>query len=285
LFASALFACGGGSDSGDFDPYASDPADPGNPLIRPGTPPPSPGGGGGGGGGGPSGPTPPGITTNLPIVPWAKSPPIGLTWYVGVTENVSRTRLQTIYSTIVGFNNALWNLTEGQVYLYKVVITDNVAPGTTGAQWEANKSLFSTASLDVVVWPDSAWDIAGAAAVTWVTSSSEFGRASRLVLMPESVTVDTVLHESGHSMWNLTWSNFVGLDDEYLDGVQDPVCVMEATYSPTYLCSSSNHVSQAVQPHSCWQQILTDYTLFAHSGTEKASTSAWVTLVQYNDTP
>ena len=281
LLTGALVACGGGK-SAEFDIYSNEPIEPGNPLTPPtgpvggtsgpSTPPP------------PSQPTPPGRTTTQPIVPKLTPPPIGLTWHVGLAENESKAQMQAVYSTLLGVNSALWNLTEGQVYIYKFVISDNVAPGTTPSQWEANQALFDTSKLDVVIWQPKSWDIPGTAGVVWRAVGTGFGRAGRLMLVPSDASADTLNHEASHLIWNLSWAGWT-LDDEYVDGVQDVACLMESSASPVRWCASSNHVAQSSQPHSCWTQLLSDYTGFSHTGTDKASTSAWVSLVTYIDTP
>ena len=105
------------------------------------------------------------------------------------------------------------------------------------------------------------------------------------MLIPDDASGQTRIHETSHLIWGLSWSGSFGLDDEYLDGVQDTACLMESDNSPVRWCSAANHVNQTSQPHSCWTQILSDYPLLAHGGTDTATTNAWVPVVTYNDTP
>lgn len=281
LLALTLTACGGGEKQ-DFDPWDQPEREPGNPLTPPDDvpvtptkpkPPPS------------APPSPPGTVTSLAVVPVTLNPPVGLTWHVGLAENVSKSELQSLYSGLIGVSSSLWQITEGQVYLYKVVLFDAVAVGTTPSQWEANNSLFSTSNLDVVIWPASSWDLTGIAGVVWSTTGNQFGRSGRLMLVPGDASAHTLLHEASHLIWGLSWTNSFSLGDEYKDGVQDAACVMESSASPTRWCSSGNHVNQSSQPHSCWTQILNDYGKLSYTGTDSTTKTGWVPLVTYNDAP
>lgn len=279
-----LPACSG-DEFVPFDPFATDiDFGGGNPFTPPTQAPP--GSGGGGGGTPPPAPIPPGTTTDRSIVSKV-TPPIGLTLYIGMAENVTMAAMQGVYSQFASVNTTLWNMSEGQVYIYKMVISDGVAEGTTPAAWEANKNnLFNSSNLDIVVWPASSWNLGGAAGVVWWTSSStSFGRFNRLMLIPDNASGQTRIHETSHQIWGMSWPGSFGLDDEYIDGIQDAACVMESNNSPVRWCSMSNHVNQSSQPHSCWTQILLDYPLLTHGGTDTATTNAWVPIATYTDKP
>ena len=273
------FGCGGGG-GGDYDPSTQGgtgaPVDvPAGPGELPGGPTPPPSGG----------PTPPGTTTSQPRVARNATPPVGLTWKIGYTENVPLSTLQTIYGKVLSLNSALWDATEGQVYIYEVVITDNVGPGTTTVGWAGNTNSITTTDLDILIWPASSWDLAGVAAFVAYSSPPLYGRTGLIMALPSDATTNTWLRETGHLIWNLSWSVSFGLEDEYLDGVQDSACVMESTNTPWRFCSATNHVHQTSQPRACWAQILLDYTNFTHTDQDKASTSPWITKVTYNDSP
>lgn len=272
------FGCGGGSGTREeVEPFVgilpddtqSDPA----PPPAPPPPPPAPA------------PVPPGSTTSAPRVPRASTPPIGLTWHVGYTENATKARLEAIYAQVVSLNSALWNLSEGQVYIYKVVISDNAGPGTSPTGWQADSSVVPSSNLDIVVWPSAAWDLTGTLGVVWYSSPSTWGRTGLLMLLPSNANTHTWLHEAGHFIWDLSWPGEFGLADEYTDGIQDPACVMESTNPPRRLCSDGNHVAQLSQPHACWHQILLDYANYTHADKDSASTSPWRPKVEYNDAP
>ena len=276
-----ILGCGGGTEPFEMpEPYVNpDPPSGERPTIPlpPSTPAPPPSG--------PTEPTPPGSTTQYPVVPQGGTPPIGLTFHIGISENVSATRMQQIYAKFVGVNSSIWNISEGQVYIYKLVISDNVAPGTKPTQWEANPNLFDTSDLDIVVYPASSWNIFPTLGVVWFSYGAVFGRVGRLMLIPEDVSDLTLDHEVSHLIWQLTWTPIVTLEDEYLDGVQDAACLMESNNTPIRWCSAGNHVAQSIIPHSCWTQILLDYSAFTHSGNDYASTGAWVPKVTYKDAP
>ncbi|MDJ0976289.1 MAG: hypothetical protein QNJ98_17645 [Planctomycetota bacterium] len=279
LLALLPFGCGGGG-GGDYDPSTQGgtgaPVDvPAGPGELPGQPtPPAPGGS-----------TPPGTTTSQPRVPRNATPPIGLTWKIGYTENAPLSTLQIIYGKVLSLNSALWNATEGQVYIYEVVITDNVGPGTTTSGWTLNSSTITTTDLDILVWPKSSWDLSGVAGFVIWSSPPQFGRTGLIMALPSDASTNTWLHEAGHLIWDLSWSVSFGLEDEYLDGVQDISCVMESTNTPWRFCSAANHTHQTSQPRACWAQILLDYANFTHTDQDKASTSPWTTKVTYNDSP
>jgi hypothetical protein len=276
-----ILGCGGGTEPFEMpEPYVNpEPPSGERPTtpLPPSTPTPPPSG--------PTEPTPPGNTTEYPVVPRGPTPPIGLTFHIGFSENVSATKLQQIYATFVGVNSSIWNISEGQVYIYKMVISDNVAPGKTPAQWDANINIFDSSNLDIVIFPKSSWDLPQTLGLVWLSYGATFGRVGRLMFVPEGASDLTLDHEVSHLIWQLTWAPVKTLEDEYLDGIQDVACLMESNNFPIRWCSAGNHVTQSIIPHSCWTQILLDYTTFTHSGTDQASTSAWVPKVTYQDTP
>ena len=270
--------CGGGGGSAvDPDPFVGEIPDD-TPQDRPPTPPeptPPP----------PAPPSPPGSTTTQPRVPLGSTPPVGLTWHIGFTENVSMSQLQSLYGQAVALGSALWSITEGQVYLYKVKIKDNVGPGTTPSAWEANHGVIATSDLDLLIWPSNVWDLPGTNGVVWWSSPAQFGRTGLVMLLPSNASTHTWIHETGHFVWNLSWPISFGLEDEYIDGIQDPACVMESTNPPRRWCSDANHVNQLSQPHACWHQILLDYANYTHNDVDYSTTPAWTPLVTYEDTP
>ncbi|MGH9787029.1 MAG: hypothetical protein ACRD88_22900 [Terriglobia bacterium] len=205
--------------------------------------------------------------TLQPTVPADKIPPIGVTWEVGFTENVTLAAMQSMYNNnFFQLSQALWDVTEGQVYLFRVVFRDAVNPGSTSAALEGGS--YRGDGLDWVIFP----------AANWVSPALGFvifgsvGRTGRVVGAPDNAIPLVFMHESGHFLFNLSWSapNLVpALEDEYIYLPDDPACIMEAN-SMTRLCSggalpSANHVDPQVdsggvpgQPRSCWEQILID---------------------------
>jgi hypothetical protein len=235
-------------------------------------------GGGNGGGGDPPPWPPPPTTTDQPTVPLGSTPPVGLTWHVGITENVPLADMQNLYARFVAANNAIWNITEGQVRVDKIRFTDNVGPGVTVSTFMM--APFPTNTVDIVVWPAAMWDIPAGGAV-----GEQGGRTGRIMIVPDNASIFVLTHEAGHLLFRLSWSVGGLLIDEYRDGVQDPACVMESENLPQRFCSDRNHVNQSCQPHSCWRQILLDYPLFAHSGADTAPNLPPPPTPEYNDTP
>jgi len=236
------------------------------------------GGGGSGGGGSTTPPAPPPpTTTTLPTVPLGATPPVGLTWHVGITENVSRAAMQSLYGTFVAANNAIWNITEGQVRIDKIRFFDNVGSGVTVQAFMSMP--FNTSTLDVVVWPAGMWDVSAGGAV-----GEQGGRTGRTMIIPDNVSVFVLTHEAGHLLFRLSWQVGTLLVDEYADGIQDQACVMESENLPQRLCSDRNHVNQSSQPHACWRQILLDYPTFTQ-GSATAPGLPPPPVAEYNDTP
>lgn len=231
-----------------------------------------------------------------PTVPADKIPPIGVTWEVGFTENVTLAAMQSMFNNnFIQLNQALWDVTEGQVYVFRVVFRDVVDPGSLSEDIQTRGRV---GSLDWAIYPPANWNTP-ALGVVYFGPVGEAGRAGRIVALPDNAGALTFLHESGHFLFNLSWSapNLVpALEDEYVYLPDDPACIMEAN-SMTRLCSggalpSANHVDPQVdsggipgQPRSCWEQILIDYPLFRYAGTNVASASPPTPQVVYNDTP
>ncbi|MBI2931023.1 MAG: hypothetical protein HYY16_05180 [Planctomycetes bacterium] len=211
------------------------------------------------------------------VVDPALRPPVGLTWYVRFNENVSSTVMTTWYSQLAGLSADLWNVSEGQVYLTHVVISDNHAAGARASQaYPAS----ATAS-DMIVYSDTNWDIAPVLGfVTWV-----FGREGRFISIPETTAPETLIHEAAHLVFRLSWPSAPMLEDEYSDGQQDDACIMEGTFTPLRWCAADNHVEQTSQPTSCWQQILADHPWFTYAGTNTTTAPLPPMTVLYYNTP
>ncbi len=235
------------------------------------------GGGGGGGGGAASGPA--------RVVPGA-TPVVLLTWHVGVNDNVSQAQLDALYAALVAFNDTLWNVTEGQVRIDRLVIRDAVAPGVPATSLAS----INTSDVDLIVFTLATWD----ANVDGFVNLS-MGRTGRIIAVPLSPATELMIHEAGHFLWTLQWdvSGFWGealpiLIDEYADdiaGPDDDACIMEDTYWPLRWCSAANHAAQPSQPTSCWQQILVDYPAFSYAGTDVAATAAPAPVVEFTNVP
>jgi len=252
-------ACSGGGKGGGDGDQGSPPANP--------VPPP---------------PAPSGSTTTAPTVPQGGAPPVGVTWHVGLTENVPLARMQALFASFVAVNNAIYDLSEGQVRIDRLRFYDNVAPGVSAGQFVFGGGGVNTANLDILVWPAASWDIPAGGAVSEQPGQ---GRTSRLMIIPENVSTFVLMHEGSHLLFRLTWTPGSLLVDEYADGVQDPACVMESQNLPSRWCSDGNHFAQSSQPHACWRQILLDYPLFAHAGSERAPAPPPAPVAEYNDTP
>jgi len=245
-------------------------------------------GGKGGSGGnqqGPPGPTPPpaSTVTGDPTVPALSTPPVGVTWNVGFADNVSIARMQGIQAALVATNNAIWNLSEGQVRIDRIRLRDAVTPGLTASQLLLGTVVPDTSTIDVLVFSPAAWDVPGL--VGAVIEFPGQGRTGRLMIVPESVSAYILMHEASHLVFKLSWSIADLLVDEYQDGVQDVACVMESENLPHRWCSDANHTAQSSQPHACWRQILDDYHSFHHTGADSAPGLPAAPAVEYNDTP
>jgi hypothetical protein len=257
LLLFALVGCEGGAAGSDEEPLTDPPPSP--------APPPATGG----------------TTTSFATVPNSATPPVGVTLHVGFTENVTRARMESMHATWTAASNALWNASEGQVRIDAIVYTENHAPGLATSQFMFGFGSADTSTLDVLVWT-SLWDVPASGAVT---AQPGMGRQNRLMVVPASADVFTLLHECSHLVFRLTWAAGPMLADEYSDGQQDAACIMEGPNQPWRWCSDANHVNQSSQPHSCWRQILLDYPNFSHSGADTASAPPAAPTAVYNDAP
>ncbi len=217
-----------------------------------------------------------------PTVPQTATPPAGVTWHVGVTENVSLASLQALFASFLAANNSIWNLSEGQVRIHRLRFWDNVAPGLWASQFFFGAGNVDTSNLDVLVFPQNRWDVPVSGAVG---AFPGIGRTGRIMVVPMNASTFVLTHEGSHFLFNLSWAPAPMLFDEYVDGVQDPACVMESPNTPARWCSASNHVNQGSQPRACWAQILMDYPNFAHSGADSAAGLPETPLVEYTNAP
>ena len=207
-------------------------------------------------------------------------PPVGLTWFIRFNDNVSQSDLEAFYTKVAACSADLWNVTEGQVYIARVIISDNVAPGLLASDLPPPTT---TLSIDTLVYTDATWDIAPVLGFLYLYPLS--GRNERIIGVPESVASTTLVHEASHLLFRLSWSPGPLLVDEYADGVQDAACIMDAAFVPLKWCSAANHVAQSAQPTSCWQQILADYPTFDYDGTDVATRPVPPTRVDYGNVP
>jgi hypothetical protein len=168
----------------------------------------------------------------------------------------------------------LWNVSEEQVYLHRVVFTDNVAPGTNASTY------YQSGTYDMMVFTGSSWDL------PWGGYVQEYnGRQGHFCAVPENSSWFTNLHEASHMIFWLRWGLGTLLVDEYADGTQDDACIMDLGFSSIRWCGSDNHVTQGSQPHSCWDQITADYSNWSYQGTNIANSSVPTTSFEYNNTP
>ncbi len=225
-------------------------------------------------------PQPQGNTTNDPTVPKNAAPPVGVTFHVAITENVSLSTMQQLYATFVAANNAVWRITEGQVRIHRIRFWDNISPGTQAFQFFLNVNAIDTTNRDIIVFPQQTWNIGAAGAV-----NPTGGRKNRVMMVPTNVNTFVLLHEIGHFLFELSWGPGPLLIDEYTDGVQDSACVMESQGLPWRFCAGHNHVSQTSQPTSCWQQILADYPRLTYSGSDTAPDLPAAPIAEYNNVP
>ncbi len=222
-------------------------------------------------------PAPPaGPTVHESLAPAGTPPPILVAFNVGYSENASLAQLQALYAKFVTANQSLWNVTEGQVRIDRIRISDNKAPGSTSSQYAS----IDTSTVDVMVWPAASFNGPGSGYV-----AIPQGRNGRFMGLPDNFPNTTLVHELGHFTFVLSWAPGPLLVDEYASAPQDPACVMDLSYTPLRWCDSDNHLSQASQPTSCWQQIIADYPAFAHANTNVAPAPAPDPAVEYTDTP
>lgn len=256
LFALALAGCEGGVAGSDEENLTDPPASPAPPATG-------------------------GTTTTFAIVPNTATPPVGVTLHVGFTENVTRAQMESMHATWTAANTAVWSASEGQVRIDAIVYTESHAPGLATSQFMFGFGAVDTSTLDVLVWT-TLWDVPASGAVS---AQPGMGRQNRIMVVPASADVFTLLHECSHLLFRLTWAPGPMLTDEYADGQQDAACIMEGPNRPWRWCTDANHVPQSSQPHSCWRQILLDYPNFTHIGTDTASAPPAAPTAVYNDAP
>jgi hypothetical protein len=230
--------------------------------------------------------------TDAPSVPVGSSPPMGLVWNVGFTENVPLSAMQAQLPKFIQLSQDLWTITEGQVFLSRVRFTDNVAPG---AEASASESL-RVPNLDVVIYAAARWNVAPVTGeALFFSPSGTLGRTNRRIDVPDNAARLTLIHEGSHFAWQLSWTgNHLppGLDDEYVYSPDDPACVMDLMFLPLRWCSggslpSPNHVTKngGQGAESCWEQIRKDYPAFSYSGTNTTPSATPPLAVEFNDTP
>lgn len=243
----------------------------------------------------------PGFTYE-PVVPPSSVPPIGITWRVGFSENVSLAQMTALGAGLLQVSQEVWEITEGQVHVGRLEIFDNVQPG--GSPDSLMDGSYDARSpgpgLDWVIYPPAVWtsSVVGGAALGVVViqfGGELLGRANRVVAIPENAALDVLVHESGHLLFILSWAPGPLLVDEYSDmpDVKDTGdgCVMDLVFGPTQrLCSGGtlaapNHVTQTSQPTSCWEQILADYPAFRYTGTSTTAVPLPTAQVVYQDLP
>ena len=210
------------------------------------------------------------------FAPTGSNPPVVVTFNIVFAENVSLTAMQAIAAKFEAANNSLWNVTEGQIRIGRLRISDNAHPGSKSNEY----SQLDLSGEDINVWSPGNFNGPGIAYV--LVGEGRFGR---FMGIPSNVANNTLLHELGHFLFQLTWSVAPVLIDEYEDLPDDPACMMELTYTPLRWCSATNHLDQPGQPHSCWTQILADYPAFTYTNTDTMPTPPPVPDVDYTDTP
>jgi hypothetical protein len=209
-------------------------------------------------------------------------PPVGLTWHVAFNENVSEGSLDNWYSKFIRVSANLWSVTEGQLYISKVILTDDVKKDYVASRMFSFDVPSPVNQYDVMIFSNGSWDVGAAG---FVIIGGGLGRMGRMIGVPEGASDLTNIHEAAHMVFKLTWSKGPLLVDEYADGMQDAACIMELTWSPLKWCGDVNHVDQSSQPHACWTQVLSDYPNFTYNGIDEAPSPPPMTDVEYNDTP
>jgi hypothetical protein len=240
----------------------------------------------------PSTSAPPPASGDAPSVPPGSSPPFGLSWNVGFTENVPLSAMQAQLPKFIQLSQDLWNVTEGQVFISRVRFSDNVAPGAEASTSETLR----VPGLDVVIYPAARWNVAPVTGeVIFFSPSGTLGRTNRRIDVPDNAHRLTLIHEGSHFAWQLSWTGNnlpPGLDDEYVYSPDDPACVMDLMFIPLRWCSggtlpSPNHVTKngGQGAQSCWQQIKLDYPNFNFAGNNTTSSPTPALNVEFNDTP
>jgi len=230
-------------------------------------------GGGDGGGGLAQAPMP-----EISFAPAGSNPPVVVTLNIGLAENRPMADLTALYQKFVTVNQSLWNVTEGQVRIGRVRIRDNSHPGTNSQDYD--NANFNDSTVDVVAWQPGAFNGPGIAFVALPQ-----GRNGRFMGIPTNVANNTLLHELGHFIFELSWAPGPLLVDEYALPPDDTGCIMELSYIPLRWCFTDNHLSQSTQPHSCWTQIRADYPAFSYSNVNTTLLPLPDPVVEYTDTP
>ena len=184
--------------------------------------------------------------------------------------------MQALAAKIETANQGLWNVTEGQIRIGRIRITDNAHPGSESMDYNS----LNLSAEDIVVWSPTNFNGPGIAYV--LVGAGRFGR---FMGIPSNVANTTLLHELGHFLFELTWSVAPVLIDEYDEDPDDNACLMELQYTPLRWCWTDNHLTQAGQPHSCWSQILMDYPDFMYANTNVALSTPPAPMVEYTDNP
>ena len=210
------------------------------------------------------------------FAPTGSSPPVIVTFNIAFAENVDLGVMEAFASKIETANESLWNVTEGQIRIGKIRVTDNAHPGSKSGDYN---DLNLTAN-DIVVWDPGAFNGPG---IAFVLVSSDSGRYGRFMGVPSTVANTTLLHELGHFLFQLTWAPAPVLIDEYEKPPTDSACLMELAYSPLRFCFTDNHLSQPGQPHSCWTQILADYPAFSYANTNVAPSPPPAPITEFTD--
>jgi hypothetical protein len=235
---------------------------------------------------------PPPAVTDAPSVAGGASPPVGLVWNVGFTENVTLSAMQAQLPIFVQLSQDLWNITEGQVWLSKVRFSDNAAPGAVASSSETLR----VPGLDVLIFPAAKWNVAPVTGeVLFFTPAGTLGRTNRRIDVPDNAHRLTLIHEGSHFVWQLSWTGNnlpPGLDDEYNFSPDDPACVMDLMFIPLRWCSGGtlpnpDHVTKngGQRAQSCWEQIRKDYPSFNYAGINTTTSPTPPVAVEFNDTP
>jgi len=208
--------------------------------------------------------------------PKGSTPPVSVTLKIVFAENVALSAMQAIAAKYEAANISLWNVTEGQIRISRLRISDNAHPGSNSNQY----AQLNLSGEDVCVWSPGAFNGPGIAFV--LVGEGRFGR---FMGVPTNIANNTLMHELGHMLFDLSWSVAPVLIDEYDDPPDDPACMMELTYSPLRWCSATNHLDQPGQPRSCWDQILIDYPAFTYTNTNTMPAPPPAPDIDYTDTP
>ena len=208
--------------------------------------------------------------------PTGSSPPVIVTFNVAFAENVTLSAMQALAAKFETANDSLWNVTEGQVRIGRVRITDKAHMGSQSDDYNS----LNLSGQDIVVWSPANFNGPGIAYVL-----VGVGRFGRFMGVPSDFANTTFLHELGHFLFELTWSVAPVLIDEYEDQPDDNACLMELEYAPLRWCWTDNHQAQAGQPHSCWSQILLDYPDFTYMNANTMPAPPPAPMFEYTDVP